>query len=312
MKKLIAVFVAVATLGVYGFAAAHPDVTFVVSNSNNANVINTLGSLSTTGNNLITADQDVEDGEITTGNAETEGTVSNDINQNSAGMDVYAGSDVSVAISNENNATVNNTELLAAETGENEISADQDVGSGRITTGNAKATGKIGSVSGINLNVAELQIGDPASSCDDCTGVDDVSVSIENNNEANLENIVVPVGDTGENLITAEQDVGSCDSCGSGEATIDTGDAEANGEIENDVNQNQAQGGIYGSSDVMAVVTNGNDDLQSNTVTPVANSGTNEISATQDVSGSTITTGLAKTTLKIINRKNISITDFDF
>ncbi len=312
MKKLIAVFVAVATLGVYGFAAAHPDVTFVVTNNNNALVTNSLTSLATTGDNTISADQDVEDGEISTGNAETEGTVENDINQNAAQMEVNAGSDVTALVSNTNDALVTNDETLAADSGENEITAEQDVAGGIITTGNAKATGKIGSLTGININVASFIIGDPTSSCDDCTGVDDVTIEVDNRNGASVENGILSDAETGENEIAAEQDVDGCSSCGGGGALIDTGDATAEGEIKNDENQNETTGSVFASGDVDVAVGNNNLVFDFNSVIPVADTGANEISASEDVSDSTISTGFAKTLLKVFNRKNISITEFEF
>lgn len=302
MKKLMAVFVAVATLGVYGFASAHPDITLTVVNSNDARVTNTLSAFSTTGGNLITADQDVEDGEITTGNAESNGEISNDLNQNGADVTVADGSDVVIDLDNDNYAEVTNEEILIADSGTNEISADQDVQGGSIMTGNAKARGIIGSVNGINLNFALFAIGTSPTN-----EVDDVTIEMENDNDARLGNVVLPVAGTGENLITADQDVGS----GSG-ASIDTGDAEATGEVYNDVNQNQAEGDINASSDASVDVDNDNYDEETNTVTPLADTGTNEISASEDVSGSTISTGIAKTILKVFNRKNISIVNFSF
>ena len=104
--KILAAGFLVLLLSGAGIALAHPDVIFSVYNDNDAEVYNSSESYAYTGYNETSADQDVEGSTIDTGNAKSESTIENDINQSVTGATVTDGSDVNIDVINDNYAYV--------------------------------------------------------------------------------------------------------------------------------------------------------------------------------------------------------------
>lgn len=236
--------------------------TTTVVQDNNANINNTVNVNSDTGNNSA-SDNTGGNVEIETGDATTDVTVTNMVNNNSATVDACCdsgdtevlisgnGSDSAndvvlnrnntVTLSQENDAHVNNHVDVDADTGDNDAD-DNTGGDVEITTGDVDTTIKLSTVAnansatigGGNGNGGTLSAWITGNGTDSDNDIDlDLAnyVTLVQDNNANVDNHVDVDGDTGNN--DADDNTG-------GEVYITTGDADATVEVDNMVNFNGA------------------------------------------------------------------------
>jgi hypothetical protein len=201
--------------------------------------------------------------------------------------------DNDVDVVNRNYAEVDNLGIAVANTGIN--SADCNTGIGTVTTGEADAETVIDNEININLTDVDIDLGDAEiTASNDTTGANSVNratatvvndVDVTNRNNADVDNIVVSVSNSGLN---------SAD-CNTGGGTVDSGNANATTSVTNDVNINDTAITITGSdleasnndtgcgstntaiaSETNTVnVTNNNTAVVDNTVVTVSNTGGN-------------------------------------
>lgn len=279
-----------------GYAAAGPDITIEVEQSNSSEVINVGLNGSSTGGNDISAEEDVEGGEITTGDADADVNFENDGNSNEAELNLDDDSEGEVEVENSNSAlVVNGTENLA-DTGDNTIDSDEeDVEGGIIDTGNADAD--VNFDNAVNGNNTDLDI----------SGSDDLDAEIEQENDAEIVNLAGNLAGTGDNLIESDdEDVEG------GEIT--TGDADATVNVSNHgsfINSNSATVDASDSDDLDLDVEHGNELGILNGILNGGTTGSNEIDADEDVEGGTIDTGDANADVTVETEGNSNEADLD-
>lgn len=232
-----------------------------VTQTNVANVLNDVKVEANTGGNEA-EDNTGGDVEISTGDAETNVTVSNTLNSNVAHVDACCLGDVTAKISGNGSDSDNDIDLdldndvkvtqvnhanvwnyvdVEAETGDNEAE-DNTGGSVKIETGNASATVSVSTaansnsawVSGGNGNggsLSALILGNGADSDNEIELELESEKELNQTNVAEILNDVDVEADTGEN--EAEDNTG-------GPVDIETGDATADVTVDNMVNFNWA------------------------------------------------------------------------
>ncbi|KKU82791.1 MAG: hypothetical protein UY09_C0005G0023 [Parcubacteria group bacterium GW2011_GWA2_47_8] len=317
MKKLAILSVAAMGILIGAYAAqASSDVVLTFTNTNNATVTNTSEVDAETGDNEQEADQDLEGGEIVTGNAQAGSSIENDVNYNNTDVEVQNASDVTATVDNVNNAVAINLSDIWSSSGGNEQEADQDVLGARIQTGSVVGVssirnGKTGLFGlGFNANIAKFVIGTVNPSCACLSVASDVELTVDNDNYAEVTNTTEVDAESGDNEQEAEQDLGGCTSCGTDGAEIVTGDVQAGSSIENDVNYNETDGEIVAGSDITATVTNDNTTDPLNSSEVEGNSGDNEQEADQDLTGGSQNTGNVTAVDSIINIINRVLNKF--
>lgn len=227
-----------------------------IDQTNNADVNNTVNTSATTGDNSASGNTGGSTS-IQTGDATTQSTITNDINQNQVNAGCCPSGDTNITVSNNGNgstntvvtsttnsttltinntATVTNTATHTANTGNN--TANNNNGNVSISTGNITGTSTITN----RVNIADIKIG-----C--CDGDNDTSITISGNGadsvntvvfnnsnfvvitkneQATLVNLSTWDADTGNN--TADNNVGT--------VSIVTGNISIASTVENDVNHN--------------------------------------------------------------------------
>lgn len=181
----------------------------------------------------------------------------------------------STTVSNENTAKVTNNVSSDANTGGN--TASYNTGSGSVKTGDASTSVSVSTT--VNTNTTDV-------SCGGCTGPGDTTVQNKNTG-ANSENTVsaetsntVAVNNSNDatvkNKLSADSNSGDNKAnYNTGNASVTTGDAEANVDVKTDVNHNETTiGGGAGSG---GTLTLGNQSTGANSVNVVAASMANGV-----------------------------------
>ena len=236
--------------------------TTVVQN-NVANITNNVNSAANTGNNTANSNTGGNT-TIDTGNAEAKATVSNTANLNKADVNTCgtcAAGNVDVTISGngsdsvntanvsndnktsvfqDNLANIENNVKVDANTGNNTANSNTG-GDVRITTGNATATADVSNLANANIasvgggdgtgTISARIIGNGAGSINTIALTDTRSVTVVQDNIADISNDVDVKANTGDNVASSNT---------GGDVTIDTGNATANATIDNVANLNAA------------------------------------------------------------------------
>ena len=230
-----------------------------VNNTNTAEVNNSIGSSSTSGENE--ASYNTGSGVVTTGDAYTEANLTNQINNNETDVNNSSGSDGTSSAGNENtgadsennssNTTNNNNEInnnntitadnnfnVSTSTGDN--TANYNTGDGNVDTGLSSTILEL--LNDFNNNGTSVSSASAGSSGTDTensdtgTGSENNSSTennnnnqVSNDNETNFENNVNIDNSTGGN--SADYNLGM--------GEVNTGDGQTSGSMENSANQNQ-------------------------------------------------------------------------
>ncbi len=149
--KKLAITGATAALLLSSAVPAFADDTLYLKIKNWAYVKNDVDTKANTGFNAILAGDDVKGGKIKTGSATAVSGVLNVVNSNSVDLCNCLDEFDDATIRIRNGAKVKNYVYTLANTGFNAIIAEDDVKGGRISTGNAGATGIVENV--VNTNV---------------------------------------------------------------------------------------------------------------------------------------------------------------
>lgn len=303
MKKLIASLLAVFVAAVFGgFAfAASDDVAISFSVLNRATVSNVSVATANSGGNSEDAGTDIEAGMTDTGDVIVSSLTQNDLNYSYFEAEVIDSNDVAVAASNDNDAELGNSNIVAGNSGENTAVAGTDISSSspgyKTTTGNVEVAAVIlnGKDSllnplgfGLNYNKTKVVV----------TDSDDVAFSQTFLNRMTLNNAVLPAANSGMNSHDAGTDIEG--------GVIVTGDAEASALIQNDLNYNEVDGSVTNSNDVAGAIDANNDFTLDNLATTEVNTGDNTKTAGTDSTGGSITTGAASALKNIINKLNVN------
>jgi hypothetical protein len=185
-------------------------------------------------------------------------------------------------------------------------------GTSEITTGDASSTSEVKTVANSNQDTVAGEVTTPSGNCDlpegetSCPG----DITIENSDEASVSDSASSSATTGENEISSS----------SGDAVIESGDATASGQLENQVNVNTvtlepnpspdlelsaAEEATSSSEDKTLLVSNDNNAAVVNDADILAQTGDNLIS--ESGGDDKITTGEALAWLNLFNLLNVNI-----
>lgn len=234
-------------------AEAYAETELEVENENTESVVNSGDGQAYTGDNL--SDYNTGSGDVDSGLAVVTGGFTNELNINEveytedwgttfeatndttgalSDNDAEAYLEIDIEVDNENEANVANSAIGEGDTGGN--SASYNTGDGDVESGNALVGVLEDNLVNDNFSDIALTMDDPTfEATNDTTGADsdneaeayvESDIEIDNENEAFLDNVGTAVAYTGDN--DADYNTGS--------GTVDSGDADSDVSIINDVN----------------------------------------------------------------------------